>query len=112
LLLTFGLTVFFDLTVGIEVGLVVSAFVFMFRMADTVEISAGIHLLNENGEEGASEQDASQRVQLPPGVEVYQINGPLFFGAANRLDDLLDQFLSPPRVFILRMRLVPTRTST
>ena len=107
LLLTFGLTVFFDLTVGIEVGLVVSAFVFMFRMADTVEISAGIHLLNENGEEGASEQDASQRVQLPPGVEVYQINGPLFFGAANRLDDLLDQFLSPPRVFILRMRLVP-----
>src|SRR5690606_40827581 len=45
--------------------------------------------------------------QLPPGVEAYQIGGPLFFGAANRLDNLLDQFFEPPRVLILRMRLVP-----
>jgi len=106
LLLTFGLTVFFDLTVGIEVGLVVSAFVFMFRMADAVEVSAGIRLLDENGDDKLDD-GASQRAKLPPGVEVYQISGPLFFGAANRLDDLLDQFLEPPRVFILRMRLVP-----
>lgn len=104
LLLTFGLTVFFDLTVAIEVGLVVSAFVFMFRMADAVEVSAGIKLLEENGD---TADDTSQRAKLPPGVEVFQISGPLFFGAANRLDELLDQFQKQPKVFILRMRLVP-----
>lgn len=107
LLLTFGLTVFFDLTVAIEAGLVVSAFVFMFRMAQAVEVSAGIKLLDENGDDGAASDDASQRARLPPGVEVFQISGPLFFGAANRLDDLLDQFQKPPSVFILRMRRVP-----
>ncbi len=107
LLLTFGLTVFFDLTVAIEAGLVVSAFVFMFRMAEAVEVSAGIKLLDENGDDRAVSDDASQRARLPPGVEVFQISGPLFFGAANRLDDLLDQFQKLPSVFILRMRLVP-----
>jgi SulP family sulfate permease len=107
LLLTFGLTVFFDLTVAIEVGLVVSAFVFMFRMAETVEVNTGIKLLDEDGDDPAAVGDRSQRTHLPPGVEVFQISGPLFFGAANRLDDLLDQFRQPPRVFILRMRLVP-----
>jgi SulP family sulfate permease len=106
-LLTFGLTVFFDLTIAIEVGLVVSAFVFMFRMAEAVEVNTGIKLLDENGDERAMADDASQRARLPPGVEVFQISGPLFFGAANRLDDLLDQFQKPPSVFILRMRLVP-----
>ncbi|WP_243040669.1 SulP family inorganic anion transporter [Dyella sedimenti] len=107
LLLTFGLTVFLDLTVAIEVGLVVSAFVFMFRMAEAVEISAGVKLMDENGDDRALAEDATQRAQLPPGVEVFQITGPLFFGAANRLDDLLDQFRRPTKVFILRMRLVP-----
>jgi SulP family sulfate permease len=107
LLLTFGLTVFFDLTIAIEVGLVVSAFVFMFRMADAVEVSAGIKLLDENGDDRTLGDDTSQRARLPPGVEAFQISGPLFFGAANRLDDLLDQFQKPPSVFILRMRLVP-----
>ena len=95
LLLTFLLTVFMDLTIAIEVGIVVAAFVFMFRMADAVEVNAGV----DQGD------DADQRARLPKGVEVYQISGPLFFGTANRLDNLLDQFLSPPKVFILRMRL-------
>jgi len=108
LLLTFFLTVFFDLTVAIEAGIVVAAFVFMFRMAEAVEVSSGVRLLDENGEEDpARGTDADQRALLPKGVEVFQINGPLFFGASNRLDNLLDQFFSPPRVFILRMRLVP-----
>jgi sulfate permease, SulP family len=104
LLLTFGLTVFFDLTLAIEVGLVVASFVFMFRMADAVEVNSGVRLLDENGEENA---DLSQRARLPRDVEAFQISGPLFFGAANRLDDLLDQFTRAPKVFILRMRLVP-----
>lgn len=97
LLLTFLLTVFIDLTIAIEVGIVVAAFVFMFRMADAVEVSSGV---DDPG-------DGDQRARLPKGVEVYQISGPLFFGTANRLDNLLDQFLSPPKVFILRMRRVP-----
>jgi SulP family sulfate permease len=107
LLLTFGLTVFFDLTVAIEAGLVVAAFVFMFRMADAFEVSSGVKLVEENGDDLAAGADPNQRARLPTGVEAFQISGPLFFGAANRLDDLLDQFFEPPRVFILRMRLVP-----
>ena len=106
LLLTFFLTVFFDLTVAIEAGLVAAAFVFMFRMADAFEVSAGVKLVEENGEDEAG-VDLKQRDRLPKGVEAFQISGALFFGAANRLDDLLDQFRVPPKVFILRMRLVP-----
>jgi SulP family sulfate permease len=95
LLLTFLLTVFFDLTVAIQAGIVVAAFVFMFRMSDAVDISAGT-------------DDLDQRLRLPRGVEAYRINGPLFFGTANRLDNLLDQFAAaPPKAFILRMGLVP-----
>lgn len=103
LLLTFGLTVFFDLTLAIEVGIVVAAFVFMFRMADAVEVTSGLKMIDDNEGDG----DADQRQRLPPGVEVFQISGPLFFGAANRLDEVFDQFRVAPQVFILRMRLVP-----
>lgn len=102
LLLTFFLTVFFDLTLAIEVGVVVAAFVFMFRMAEAVEIESGN--LSDDDESGA---ESDQRARLPVGVEAFQISGPLFFGAASRLDDLLDQFRVAPKVFILRMRLVP-----
>src|SRR5690606_26778863 len=56
---------------------------------------------------GALARDEQQRQRLPPGVEAYQIGGPLFFGASNRLDSLLDQFFEKPKVLILRMRLVP-----
>jgi sulfate permease, SulP family len=107
LLLTFFLTVFFDLTVAIEAGLVAASFVFMFRMADAFEVSSGVKLVEESGEDEAVGSDLSQRDRLPTGVEAFQISGALFFGAANRLDDLLDQFRVAPKVFILRMRLVP-----
>ena len=109
LLLTFFLTVFLDLTVAIQAGIVVAAFVFIFRMAEAVEVSSGMPMPDdETGDDDhARGADLDQRAMLPKGVEVYQISGPLFFGAANRLDNLLDQFLQPPKVFILRMRLVP-----
>jgi SulP family sulfate permease len=107
LLLTFGLTVFFDLTVAIEVGLVAASFVFMFRMADAFEVSSGVKLEEEDGDDRTGGADPTQRERLPEGVEAYQISGALFFGAANRLDDLLDVFFKTPKVFILRMRLVP-----
>lgn len=107
LLLTFFLTVFFDLTIAIEAGIVAAAFVFMFRMADAFEVSSGIRLIDENGDDRAGGADPTQRARLPEGVEAFQISGPLFFGAASRLDELLDQFFETPKVFILRMRLVP-----
>ena len=109
LLLTFGLTVFVDLTVAIEVGMVVAAFVFMIRMAQMVEVSSGVTLIEgDDGEEDPVRNgDRNQRAQLPRGVEAFQISGPLFFGAANRVDNLLDNLNAPPKVFILRMRLVP-----
>jgi SulP family sulfate permease len=108
LLATFLLTVLVDLTVAIEVGMVMAAFVFMFRMADVVEINSGLKLVDEDEDEPAAPgADAAQRARLPKGVEVFQIAGPLFFGTSSRLDNLLDQFFHPPKVFILRMRLVP-----
>lgn len=105
LLLTFLLTVFVDLTLAIEVGMVVAAFVFMARMAQTVEVSADQSTIIKTDENG--DVDENQRSQLPPGVEVFQIRGPLFFGAVEQLDNILDQFPKAPSVFILRMRLVP-----
>ena len=85
-----------------------AAFVFMFRMADVVEISSGVKLVDdETDDEPSMHADSAQRAHLPKGVEVFQIAGPLFFGASNRLDNLLDQFYHPPKAFILRMRLVP-----
>jgi SulP family sulfate permease len=91
----------------------IAALVFMFRMADAVEVSSGVrHMQDEDGDDdmpgtGPGHAEADQRAYLPKGVEVYRISGPLFFGAANRLDNLLDQFSVPPKAFILRMRLVP-----
>ncbi|MEO6171757.1 MAG: SulP family inorganic anion transporter [Arenimonas sp.] len=107
LLLTFLLTVFIDLTLAIEVGMVVAAFVFMARMAQTVEVSADKSASSRNDENVDNELEENQRNTLPPGVEVFQIRGPLFFGAVEQLDSILDQFPKPPKVFILRMRLVP-----
>jgi len=109
LLLTFFLTVFLDLTVAIEAGVVLAALVFMFRMAEAVEVSSGVRMIDDDlqQDDPARQADLEQRAKLPKGVEAYQIGGPLFFGAANRLDSLLDQFFELPKVLILRMRLVP-----
>jgi SulP family sulfate permease len=107
LLVTFGLTVFTDLTLAIEVGVVIAALLFMARMANVVEVTSGTRMIDETSEDIIPEPDRHQRYLLPPGAEAFQINGPLFFGVSNRLDDVLDQFAKAPRVFILRTRLVP-----
>jgi SulP family sulfate permease len=107
LLVTFGLTVVFDLTVAIEVGIVLAAFLFMHSMSEVVAVESHVSLVEEDEDDSAHTPHADQRAQLPPGVEAFQISGPLFFAVANRLDDVLNQFTTTPRVFILRMRLVP-----
>jgi SulP family sulfate permease len=107
LLLTFVLTVMVDLTVAIEVGLILAAFLFMHRMSQVVAMESNLSLVDEDAAESAGALEMTQRAQLPEGVEVYQVSGPLFFAVANRLDEVLNQFPRPPRVFILRLRLVP-----
>src|ERR1700683_2329213 len=107
LLLTFGLTVMSDLTVAIEVGLVLAAFLFMHRMSEVVAIGSDVSLVDGDVDDYAQPQQPSQRAHLPSGVEVYQVSGPLFFAVANRLDDVLNQFPKSTRYFILRLRLVP-----
>jgi SulP family sulfate permease len=111
LILTFVLTAVFDLTVAIEVGLVLAAFLFMHRMSEVVAMQSNISLVDEdadgNGTDSPDGAEPTQRAQLPEGVEAFQISGPLFFAVANRLDDVLNQFPASPRLFILRMRLVP-----
>jgi sulfate permease, SulP family len=107
LLLTFSLTVMFDLTIAIEVGIVLAAFLFMHRMAEVVSLRSDVSFLEEERDTPDSLVGSNQRSELPSGVEVFQISGPLFFAVANRLDEVLSQFPSPPRVFILRLRQVP-----
>ncbi len=102
LLITFGLTVLVDLTVAIAVGVTLASLLFMARMAEAVEV-------DRSGRRDAEldAEDLDQRDDLPPGVEVFRIAGPFFFGVAGELLDTLRRLGQPPHVIILRMRLVP-----
>lgn len=102
LLLTFGLTVLVDLTVAIGVGVTLASLMFMARMAQSVEIDSGNNIDTDRDAE-----DIHQREALPPGVEVFRITGPFFFGVASELLDALRSVGQRPRVIILRLRLVP-----
>lgn len=102
MLSTFGLTVFVDLTVAIEAGIVLSALLFMNRMSELTETRNITSELNENYDR---EDDLSiSGRSVPEGVEVFEIYGPFFFGAANQFKDTLGIIKSPPKVLILRMR--------
>ena len=109
LLATFGLTVFTDLTVAVGVGMVLASMLFMKRMAEVSNISAITREFSAADEELGDLKDPNSVAarDVPPGVEVYEINGPLFFGVADRLNDTLRALSRPPRVFVLRMRRVP-----
>jgi sulfate permease, SulP family len=109
LLVTFALTVLVDLTVAIEVGVVLASVLFMHRMAEAVAVEGGPVLFLEDEEDDDPIPEAtSRREAWPPGVEVFELRGPLFFGASGRLLDLLDATAhQPPAVFVLRMRAVP-----
>jgi SulP family sulfate permease len=104
LLLTFGLTIFVDLTVAIGVGVTLASLMFMARMSDASGVVNGRAMVNEQDPEV---EDVHQRNALPSGVEVFQILGPFFFGVAGELLGTLRAMGEPPRTIILRMRLVP-----
>ena len=102
LLLTFGLTVLVDLTVAIAVGVTLASLLFMMRMSETVQIDTGT-----GGTPDDAGEDIHQRDALPAGVEVFRIDGPVFFGIAGELLDTLRRIGQTPKVIILRMRRVP-----
>lgn len=109
LLATFLLTVLVDLTIAIEVGVVLGAIVFMHRMAEATAIERGVSLIERDQDDfdRPSREAYEARAELPQGVEMFELHGPLFFGAASRLNDALDAAFPPPRAFILRFRDVP-----
>lgn len=113
LLVTFVLTVAVDLTLAIEVGVVMAAILFMHRMSEAVKMQTDIALFESDRDDMAEPHDSySMRSVLPAGVEAFQIRGPLFFGVSNRLIDAWDQMNPKPKVFILRMGQVPMMDSS
>lgn len=110
LLVTFSLTVIFDLTIAIEVGLLIAMFLFMHRVAETTRVSVSKDKIDLS-DEGEIHHDEEVLV-LPKGVEAYEIDGPFFFGVANKFDSVMKSVGDKPKVRIIRMRRVPFMDST
>lgn len=110
LLITFFLTVIFDLTVAIGVGLLLACILFMRRVMETTEISVIKNEIKVQDESGIHSYD--EGLTIPKGVEVYEINGPYFFGVATQFEELMDEFRDKSKVRIIRMRKVPFIDST
>lgn len=109
--LTFVLTVIFDLTIAIEVGLVLACLLCMRRMAETTQVSVLTDEIDPN-EESDLEVTNVEHLIIPEGVEVYEINGPYFFGIASKFEDIMAGQNDRPKVRIIRMRKIPFIDST
>lgn len=109
LLATFLLTVFVDLNVAIEVGVVLSAFIFMKNMSDATIVKM---VSKEFDDDERGEDLPLLAFPIPPGVEIYELNGPLFFGSTNQFDVIDRQGHEKPKVRVLRFRNVPLIDST
>jgi len=103
LLVTFGITVLFDLVLAIEVGMVLAAFLFMKRMSDITDLKPALT-------EGPEAEEGE--VKVPAGVRVFDVSGPLFFGAAQKFQDVLAEINDRQRVIIIRLRHVPMIDAT
>jgi len=111
LLTTFLLTVIFDLTYAIEYGLILACLLCMRRMAETTQVSVIIDEIDPNADTDADTHE--EHLAVPEGVEVYEINGPYFFGIANKFEEMMaDLGTDRPKVRIIRMRKVPFIDST
>ena len=111
LLAVFVLTLLTNITAAVQMGMILAAFLFMKQMSDLSDVVSTARYFEEEKEEvetSLQDPDAIYRKEVPPGVEVYEINGPFFFGVADRLKNLLNELERPPKIFILRMRRVPT----
>ncbi len=112
LVVTFGLTVIVDLTVAIEVGMVAAAFLFMRRMAEVTHVKSVEVEMEDPDDPYETDPNGVRRRIVPEQVEVYEINGPFFFGAAETFKDTLATVARKPKVLIIRMRNVPAIDST
>ena len=110
LLVTFFLTIIFDLTIAIEVGIVIACLLFMRRMAETSDVKLVSDIDVEEESDLQSNQD--EHLVVPEGIDVYEINGPYFFGAGNKAEELMSSLRKQPKVRIIRMRRVPFIDST
>lgn len=110
LLITFFLTVIFDLTVAIEVGLVIACVLFMKRVMETTKISVITDEIDPNNESDLEVHE--EHLMIPQGVEVYEINGPYFFGIATKFEEIMSRLGDRPKIRIIRMRKVPFIDST
>jgi SulP family sulfate permease len=110
LLITFFLTVIFDLTIAIEVGLVIACVLFMRRVMETTEISVIKDEIDPNKESDVELHE--EHLVIRKGIEVYEINGPYFFGIATRFEEIMSELGDRPKVRVIRMRKVPFIDST
>lgn len=106
---TFLLTVVVDLTVAIQVGVVLAAFLFMKRMADVTQTS---YLKDEMDETDTEDDESVRERKIPDDVAVFEIYGPFFFGAADKFKSTLNRVHKKPKVIVLRMRHVPAVDAT
>ena len=113
LLTTFLLTVIFDLTIAIEVGLLLAVFAFLKRTNESTQIRHTTGKIDITKEMESHAADREEEVlYLPHNTEVYEIDGPFFFGVANKFDELMRETGSHHRIRIIRMRKVPFIDST
>ena len=113
LVVTFLLTVIFDLTIAIEVGLICACLLFMRRMAETTDVKVISDEIDPEEEQSDFQMGNLEHLTIPDCVEVYEINGPYFFGAGNKFEDLMSTLgHQRPKVRIIRMRKVPFVDST
>ena len=110
LLTTFLLTVIFDLTIAIEIGLLLALVLFMKRMSEVTHITVAKDQLDLSNEGEIYHEE--EKLIVPQGVEVYEIDGPFFFGVASKFDDIMHNMGDKPKIRIIRMRKVPFMDST
>ncbi len=108
--ITIVLTVVFDLTIAIEIGLLLSVVLFLKRTSEATSIKIFGSEIDPNIESDLELHE--DKLLVPEGVAVYEIDGPYFFGVANKFDEIMTRMSKPPRVRIIRMRRVPFIDST
>jgi SulP family sulfate permease len=114
LLITFLATVLIDLTVAVQLGVLLAALLFLKHMTESTAVQLCRTLVEENRDEHPEAKDSAIlfRKDIPPDTSIFEIKGPFFYSVANLLDEALDSLEKPPRFFILRMRHVPLIDST
>ncbi len=106
-LVTFGLTTFVSLTLAVQIGVVLAAIMFMHRMAEAVEVTGGPILPGEGEAEAEGDAPPDWRARLPEGARAFTVRGPLFYGAANRVRDVLSRESRNTQVFVLDLNRTP-----